>query len=201
MDLLVIAEASIKLGMPMAVFSWLMFSWLHSEGKLDITADRKTLSQNMKQMRSSQKKEQRENKKKARADKKKESLLNSFASKGKQFMQMDEAVRTDPSDNANFVFNRWMKFGGGFYGLAGLWTFVVVETLDIFRFLFHPEGLARLFEQSIIKTLVDFIVNQFENLLSAFLWFNYWSDRSTLSWVLIAYLGYWIGIQIARRKI
>ena len=115
--------------------------------------------------------------------------------------KMKKSFNKDATENPHFIFGKWMKFGGGFYGLAGLWTFAVIEILDFFRFVFYFPGIAQLLEDVIISFVVSFLINQFGNVISAFLWFSYWPAESILLWILIAYLGYWTGVELARRNV
>lgn len=194
MNLLLIAEACLKLGIPVAVLSWLMFSWLHSEGKLNIAANRKDLASDLKQMKKTHKDEkvaQAKRRKKAKPSlKERLQKLN--------FMQANESQGDQASDSANMIFDRWMWFGSGFYGLAALWTFIIVEVQDMLRFVFAFPGFAEIFKNGVIQAIIDLVMNQLMNILSAFIWFTYWSDGSLITWVLVAYLGYLAGLQVAK---
>ena len=64
----------------------------------------------------------------------------------------------------------------------------------------YVPGIAQLLEDGIISFVVCFLINQFGNVISAFLWFSYWPAESILLWILIAYLGYWTGVELARRN-
>lgn len=161
MDVLELLKAVIQLGVPMAFLSWFMFSWLYSDGKLSIDADRKTISANLKEMKKS---------------------------------------KQEPTDTElGFLYKRWMRFGSGFYGLAALWTLIVSEMLDVYGFMTNFPGFAKLLQDGIINLLVGFFINQLGNLITAFIWFSYWSKESVVLWVLVAYIGYWLGIQLAKR--
>jgi hypothetical protein len=107
--------------------------------------------------------------------------------------------KTRGTGQGNFLYRKWMWFGGGFYGLAGLWTFVATEIVDIARFLqqFTDPGY---FAGGLIDLLMRFLMNQLGNLINAALWFTYWpgENESTLVWVFVAYAGYWIGVRLAR---
>jgi hypothetical protein len=95
--------------------------------------------------------------------------------------------------------HRWMKFGGGFYGAAALWTFVVIELTDVRRLLVDFPGFAALFDDGIISLVVGIFVNQIQNFVSAMVWFVYWgSDGSMLAWVAVAYGGWLTGVSLAR---
>ncbi len=101
----------------------------------------------------------------------------------------------------HIVYDKWMWFGSGFYGLAGLWTFLVVEVVQFFNFVFNFPGLNALFGDGLISFLIDFGLNQLGNIIQAFVWFTYWPADSILLWVMIAYLGYWAGVEMARRQV
>ena len=194
MNLLLIAEASLKLGIPLGVLSWVMFSWLHSEGKLDIAANRKTIESNLKQMKKTHKSEKvaqaKQGKLKKTSLKEKLQKLN--------FMHANNSPQDQTSDSANMIFDRWMWFGSGFYGLAALWTFVIVEIQDMLRFITTFPGFAEIFKDGVVHVIVDLIVNQIMNIVSAFIWFTYWSDGSMITWVVVAYLGYLAGLKVAK---
>lgn len=115
--------------------------------------------------------------------------------------KMKKSIEKKESKNSNYVYDKWMWFGSGFYGLAGLWTFAVIEISQFFGFIFNFPGFAELFADGIIDFIVTLLINQFGNVLSAFLWFGYWPADSILIWILIAYLGYWVGVEMARRKL
>lgn len=102
------------------------------------------------------------------------------------------------------VIDKWLYFGGGFYGLMSLVTYAYIEISEIFKFIsdVFTIGLVGMFSSLGIDTLIDFIVNSFVNLLTAILWFGYWPDevnmREPLIWLLAAYIGYWYGAKTAR---
>lgn len=99
----------------------------------------------------------------------------------------------------HFIYRKWMWFGGGFYGLAALWTFVVIESRELIGFLLNFTSPG--YFADLPSLAVNFLVSQLGNLLSAALWFAYWANDngSIVVWALLAYLGYWYGIRMARR--
>ena len=60
--------------------------------------------------------------------------------KGERKRTFAEKSKTD------LVFEKWMYFGSGFYGLAALWTLVVIEVSELIGFVFNFSGLDALFE-------------------------------------------------------
>ena len=166
-----ILPAFIKLGLPMAGLSWMLFHWLYSAGGIDGDADRATVEANLGEMKSGLKKR---------------------ATRSGKFLR---------KRGASFLRNKWMCFGGGFYGAAALWTLGVIEFTDFFSLVRDFPGFAALFEDGVIAFLLDMLTNQIGTFVDALVWFDYWPDasQSPLPWVIIAYLGYWLGMKLARR--
>jgi len=100
-----------------------------------------------------------------------------------------------------FLHSKWVTFGGGFYGLIALLTFIVIELLQITNFWLNVEGwhdITALFSfQAIIAMFIDSLLN----MLKAALWFTYWPDvfntNNYIVWILIAYIGYRFGAKFA----
>lgn len=159
--MLQILEAVFKLGVPILILSWLLFSWLYREGKLEIKADRKATAGSLKEMK--------------------------------------KASKEKDAAGQNYIYDKWMWFGSGFYGLAALWTFLVMELVDLFNLVFDFPGFASLLAGGIINVILRGLMNQIENIVSAFLWFNYWSDGSPVIPLVVTYIGYLGGVELAKR--
>ncbi|MFT6094557.1 MAG: hypothetical protein ACJA2Q_002462 [Pseudohongiellaceae bacterium] len=100
---------------------------------------------------------------------------------------------------AAYVYGRWAAFGGGFYGLAALWTFLVIEVSQTIRFVFGFPDFAELFEDGLISFAIELLIDQLGNIVSAFVWFAYWPSDTMILWVLVAYIGYRLGVELARQ--
>ncbi len=111
-----------------------------------------------------------------------------------------KAAKDPASRDRDFFQNRWMKFGGGFYGVVGLWTFIAIEISDLVSFVWNFPGIDKLLEDGLINLIISTLINQLMNFISALIWFTYWpsAERNLLVWAAIAYLGYLLGISIAR---
>ncbi len=155
--------AVLLIGLPLAVLSWLIFTWLYNTGEIDRNADRKAVAARVKEM--------------------------------KQSYKSSRAMR-----RRNPVMAKWMWFGSGFYGLAGLWTLVVIEIRQFFGFIFFYPGTDVLLQDGLISFLIGVLVNQLENIIVAFVWFTYWPADSIVIWLIVAYMGYWAGVEAARRQ-
>lgn len=109
--------------------------------------------------------------------------------------------KTNKAKNGNYLYKQWLFFGGGFYGLAVLWTLLVIEFSELLSFIFNFD-LAILLADGVVALLVTFIVAQFGNIIAALLWFGYWPDgnEAIVPWVAMAYCGYLFGIHLARER-
>jgi mannose/fructose/N-acetylgalactosamine-specific phosphotransferase system component IID len=67
-------------------------------------------------------------------------------------------------------------------------------------FVFHFPGFAELFEHGLISFAVELLINQLGNIVSAFVWFAYWPSDTMIIWVLVAYLGYRLGVKLAKQE-
>jgi hypothetical protein len=105
-----------------------------------------------------------------------------------------ERVRSNP------VHEKWMKFGGGFYGVVALLTYIRVEASEVLE-LFG--GLADLVLRFDLGIIISFLVDSFKNFITAIAWPAYWISQLHSSqpwlWFLAAYAGYWGGVQLAQR--
>lgn len=119
----------------------------------------------------------------------------------KKLKKLKKSIEKQEKQNTHYVYDKWMAFGSGFYGLAGLWTFAVIEISQFFSFIFNFPGFAQLFEDGIIGFIISLLLNQLGNFISACIWFTYWPADSILIWILVAYLGYWVGVEMARRNV
>lgn len=163
-------QSIVKLGLPMVLLSWFLFTQLYDKGDVDRGADRKAIKSTVKSLRA-------------------------------VFKARSKAKSVPPNkSHAEIVYDKWMWFGSGFYGLAALWTFVIIEVTDVFNFIVNNPGWAVLLEDGVVSLLVNVLINQLQNLLAAFVWFSFWDADSILLWVLIAYAGYWVGVEMARRE-
>ena len=53
MDFLLLLEAITKLGIPMVILSWIIFTWLYGGGDLDRNAGRKSIEAQVKKIKKS----------------------------------------------------------------------------------------------------------------------------------------------------
>ena len=116
---------------------------------------------------------------------------------GKDFDKSVSKLGKSMKDDVT-IESQWFKFGGGFYGIGAVWTLIIVEAKDIAGFIFNFPSLDVLLEGGILGLIIDFFVNQFQNFITAILWFTYWGDGTMIIVYLgIAYFAYYAGVQLA----
>ncbi len=108
----------------------------------------------------------------------------------------------EESSGFNFAEQRWMKFGGGFYGVTALTTWILIELGEVLSFVGSFPGIDELFKDGIGAYLVDLMLNQFQNFISSLIWFAYWAegDRNLLVWLIVPYLAYLTGLFAAGKS-
>jgi len=101
----------------------------------------------------------------------------------------------------NPVHNKWLAFGGGFYGVIALLTYAVIELTEIRDFLRNFDGFFALLTDISIDHLIRLFINSMLNFFWSIGWPIYWLDaiRGDYPWVwlLAAYCGYWLGCRAA----
>lgn len=104
--------------------------------------------------------------------------------------------RNDKGNEYGLMENKWMRFGGGFYGLTALTTLILIELGEVVGFFQNLSAIGALIDDGVIGLVVNILVGQFENFISALIWFSYWTDEdgSIFVWIGVAYAGYLLGL-------
>jgi len=180
-----ILRALLLAGIPVAVTSYLLIWWALKNQYLQGATNFKDVKSHFKGLR------------KAKSRKKKEEKKRRKKGEG--------AVELEPGQQElhkmNPVHNKWLSFGGGFYGVVALLTYAVVELGEIRDFFTQFDGLSSLISDITVELFIGFFINSFINFIVAIAWPIYWlSDiRSDYiwTWFVAAYAGYWAGIRFA----
>jgi hypothetical protein len=95
---------------------------------------------------------------------------------------------------------KWMKFGGGFYGVAAAWTLIYIEISGIVGVIIHPSAVPEMFHKGIINLIVQQITGQVSTLIDAAIWFSWWPGKGhgPIVWFVVAYVAYIAGLNLAR---
>lgn len=72
--------------------------------------------------------------------------------------------------SGNSFIDKWLSFGGGYYGIMAFVQFVFIELGQIKSFINDWDGLAVFIDSLGINTIVSFILEQFQNFVAAIVW-------------------------------
>ncbi|MEE4193079.1 MAG: hypothetical protein V2I66_15985, partial [Halieaceae bacterium] len=96
---------------------------------------------------------------------------------------------------------QWFRFGGGFYGLVALYTWLLIEWDEVLDFLGGLSHVVLTFDPgALIGLVIELFIESIMNFVMAIGWPAYWLSESRDAWLLLffAYGGYWLGIKAAR---
>ncbi len=99
------------------------------------------------------------------------------------------------------VTHQWLRFGGGFYGLVALYTWLLIQWDDVVTFFAGIWDVVFRFDLgSVIALFVELFIESIMNFVAAIAWPVYWLAEDRNPWLLLvaAYAGYWFGIKVAR---
>jgi hypothetical protein len=125
-----------------------------------------------------------------------EDLQRSLADFGKQQKDKEKRQKIDPA------LGKWFSFGGGFYGLVALYTWILMEWSDVGSFVrAFIEFDLHLRIDELIQWAIRLFINSIMNFVWAIVWPVYWLQKANNPWIwfAVAYAGYWLGIQSAQR--
>ena len=101
----------------------------------------------------------------------------------------------EENENSDFLHKKWVQFGGGFYGMVGLWTYLVVEWKELTSIISEFKPLDLSLGNLISEIIIKFFIESILNLVTALTWPIYWIGKmqGTSIWLafIAAYLGYW----------
>lgn len=111
--------------------------------------------------------------------------------------QKDKRTRRE----INPALSKWFSFGGGFYGLVALYTWLLIESDEAADFLRGLGGVViNLDPGALFGLVLELLIESLINFLLAIGWPVYWQAESDNALLLLtaAYAGYWLGIKAAQ---
>jgi hypothetical protein len=109
----------------------------------------------------------------------------------------------DTDFKLNPVHQKWLFFGGGYYGTLAFITYLHIEAIEIIEFFSEYTSFSNLIDQISFGALVQLVVESFLNIIPAFIWFTYWPDIFTINngwyWLIASYIGFETGSFLAKR--
>lgn len=109
----------------------------------------------------------------------------------------------DDRPSNNYLHQKWMSFGGGYYGLMAFLTLIYIEGLELFGLYQIRDQLPELIAALDRDAVIDIFTDQIMNMVDAFVWFQFWPDIIRMgngwTWLGLSYAGYSVGRWLALR--
>jgi hypothetical protein len=182
-------RALLLAGLPVGLTSYFLFSWALRRRPPGSVTSLKALQRELKLQSKERAKERAKQKKENKRD-----LAAVFA----------EGAHFSRDSQLDLIHNKWLTFGGGFYGVVGLLTYAVVEFSELWDFAMGFENIWALIAQFGLDTLINLLVEALRNFIVAIAWPAYWMSEIQTGriwlWLVVAYAGYWAGARLALRR-
>lgn len=189
--LLEILRAIAVAGLPVGLATYALVWWSLRQGYIDPAITVKEVEQRFKRI-SKERSAARKDRKRRRSD------------RDAERSPTPQALAALGQPGMNPVHAKWLKFGGGFYGVVGLLTYAVVELKELRDFFMGFESLSTLFAQFGLDMLIGLLIEAVRNFVVAIAWPVYWLSeiRSNYiwAWIIVAYGAYWAGAKLALRR-
>lgn len=105
----------------------------------------------------------------------------------------------------NGFLDKWLAFGGGYYGVIAMIKLIFIELGQIKDFIADWKGLNHFIDQVGIRMLVNIFVEQIMNFVAAIAWptdyFGRFSFEQVVIFFVVTYLCYESSRKFARKKI
>ena len=83
----------------------------------------------------------------------------------------DFNAKGEQGEKLDPVLEKWFSFGGGFYGLVALYTWLVIEWNEVWNFLTDLPGIVFSFDLgSLISLVISFFIESLMNFITAIAW-------------------------------
>lgn len=109
----------------------------------------------------------------------------------------------EKSTPARLIHQKWMRFGGGFYGVMAVITYVHAEIMDIIKHIARLGDLPDLLASISLDFLIRILIDSVMNFVTAITWFLYWPKEMTMRpmwvWIVACYVAYSFAIKHADR--
>ncbi len=110
----------------------------------------------------------------------------------------------EKSPKTDVLHKKWLKFGGGFYGVVAFYTYLVIEIQEIVDFVTAYSGFSGLLSNLGPSLLIRFFIESLKNFIAAFVWPATWlstvPSKYIIIWLAAAWFGYQLGTQLALRQ-
>ena len=196
-----IFHAVIGAGLPLMALTFAVIWWALHRGRLRGESVGE-LQKSIAALAASQKSDKKKNKE--RKKQAKHEVDQDMRGLTTDLQALDDGLKRadEPGEKLDPVLEKWLSFGGGFYGLVALYTWLVIEWDEVWGFLSDLPGIVFSFDMgSLISLVINFFIESLMNFIAAIAWPMYWigTAGNPWVWIVVAYGGYWLGIKAAQQ--
>lgn len=185
--------ALVLAGLPLMALSFAMIWWAMSRGRLQ----GKSVGELQRGIKAIGK---------AREKREEKTLDESIDVSGDDLWGLGSSKKNKPKDDEKLdpVLDKWFAFGGGFYGLVAVYTWIILAWNDLWEFLGGVfDIIITLDPGQLIALAIDLFMDSLMDFITAIAWPMYWFSvaGNPWLWIGVAYGGYWLGMEAARRVV
>lgn len=117
--------------------------------------------------------------------------------------QLETQLENNHEQNiiANMLHKKWMRFGGGFYGVMVFITYIHIEVYQIIDFARNFTSFQDFIDSIGLSMIINFFIEAFTNLITAFLWFTYWYKYLPIGsfwvWIIVVFIAHTLATKYA----
>ncbi|MBL4659611.1 MAG: hypothetical protein JKY19_04590 [Alcanivoracaceae bacterium] len=117
-------------------------------------------------------------------------------------------INLDENKQAHVVHNilhkKYLKFGGGFYGILAFITYIHVELYQVIDFINNFSSVQNFIQSIGFWMLINFFIEAIMNFITALMWPIYWYKFLPIGsfwvWVIVAILAHTVATRYALTK-
>ena len=205
--ILEIIQAFVFATIPVAAFTWLLTLWALRSGHLTPYGSRKEFGASVEAMTKARKdklKAEKARRKLARKSQKEAEETAGGDEEAATAVDIEDSPKSRAARAQGLLQEKWMRFGGNFYGTMIFITWLHIELIEVFDFITTMTWPDSLGIGEVLGFIISVIIATIVNFIRAVIWFTYWPDviEGVGAWLLLvgAYLGYQIGAKYGSQR-
>lgn len=124
--------------------------------------------------------------------------------KSMQEAHKNKKKKAEANTEKSVLLEKWLKFGGGFYGTTAFYTYIVVELGEVLSFIGRMLDPANWKISLTVDIIINFIINSIMNFVTAIAWVTYWppagGHKYIWIWLLVSFVAYTLAAHYARTR-
>jgi hypothetical protein len=104
----------------------------------------------------------------------------------------------------HMLHKKWLRFGGGFYGVMVFITYIHIEIIQVLDFFRNFTSFQDFLNSIGLSMIINFFLEALMNLISAFMWFIYWHQYLDMGtywiWLVVVFVAHTFATKYALSK-